>query len=615
MPTRPVNLNEISAHDSLAMLHDDHASKDDDHTDAKDQQGNDELTFQDVQQGHDESNTILAHLTQREQIPPSDICHILSTSLARPKDNDTNTTTPAIQLSTTSKKPGTTRKGNATVIYQASMHATTTTYSVSQHESVKMDYSGLVDRGANGVTAGSSGGSFPSDPPECIGRWVGIYEHVGHRMTSKILTENNTIIARSSIRAADNAMTINKRAEPLNEDDVSPIVKSIHDNVKTNSQDTLASSVDPPDPEIMSTLAMPVFDPNDLVGVIAGSNVRVIPKHSRRVNVQGIDNHQVTDIPIGGPVIGIGGPVLGILHQAAIHGHGRTIISCGQVQGIDNHQVTDIPIGGPMIGIGGPVIGIFHQAAIHDHGRTIISCGQLEYFGVTIDDKSKKVGGKQCMRTLEGYVLPLNFFSGLAYLRMVPYSDHEWDSLPHVIPTGDQDWDPSVLNYVMDDNEHWFDALDEPLTLPGDRDLDEYSQYRHRHIAATTDMTHVQEYRVQMVTDDDMSDAASDDFDHHDMAFLDFDRLNQLYASSTLASSYGEEKCHDTFSVSPQLYARYLLIVRGGKMSRYLLSIPHLSSRHSLSRRPHLLNLAQFSPGLLRRLCAPTVCLVAYGCY
>ena len=111
-----------------------------------------------------------------------------------------------------------------------------------------------------------SGGSFPSDSPECIGRWVGIYEHVGHRMTSKILTENNTIIARSSIRAADNAMTVNKRAEPLNEDDVSPIVKSIHDNVKTNPQDTLASSVDLPDSEVTPTLAMPVFDPNDLVG-------------------------------------------------------------------------------------------------------------------------------------------------------------------------------------------------------------------------------------------------------------------------------------------------------------------------------------------------------------
>jgi hypothetical protein len=94
MSTRLVNLNEISANDYLAMLHDDQGSKDDDHADDKGQQGDDELTFQDAQQGHDESNTILAHLTQREQIPPSDIRHILSTSLARPKGNDTNTTNP-----------------------------------------------------------------------------------------------------------------------------------------------------------------------------------------------------------------------------------------------------------------------------------------------------------------------------------------------------------------------------------------------------------------------------------------------------------------------------------------------------------------------------------------
>jgi hypothetical protein len=85
-------------------------------------------------------------------------------------------------------------------------------------------------------------------------------------MTSKILTENNTIVSRSSIRAADNAMTVNRRAEPLNEDDVSPIVKSIHDNVKTHSQDTLEPDVDLPGPETTATLAMPAFDPNDLVG-------------------------------------------------------------------------------------------------------------------------------------------------------------------------------------------------------------------------------------------------------------------------------------------------------------------------------------------------------------
>jgi hypothetical protein len=156
MSTHLVNLNEISANDYLAMLHDDQGSTDDDHADDKGQQGDDELTFQDAQQGHDESSTILAHLTQREQIPPSDIHHILSTALARPKGNDTNTTAPATQLPTTSKKFGNTRKANATVTYQASTHATIPTYSVSQHESVKMDYGGLVDHGANGVVAGSN---------------------------------------------------------------------------------------------------------------------------------------------------------------------------------------------------------------------------------------------------------------------------------------------------------------------------------------------------------------------------------------------------------------------------------------------------------------------------
>jgi hypothetical protein len=34
-------------------------------------------------------------------------------------------------------------------------------------------------------------------------------------------------------------------------------------------------------------------------GGVAGSDVRVIFKTSRTVDIKGIDNHQVTDVPIG----------------------------------------------------------------------------------------------------------------------------------------------------------------------------------------------------------------------------------------------------------------------------------------------------------------------------
>jgi hypothetical protein len=76
-----------------------------------------------------------------------------------------------------------------------------------------------------------------------------------------------------------------------------------------------------------------------------------------------------------------------------------------------------------------------------------------------VDDKSIKVGGKQHIKTLDGYVIPLDIKSGLPYVKMRPYTDEEWDSLPHVVLTGDGNWNPSVLDHNLTDNEQWYDAV------------------------------------------------------------------------------------------------------------------------------------------------------------
>ena len=34
---------------------------------------------------------------------------------------------------------------------------------------------------------------------------------------------------------------------------------------------------------------------------------------------------------------------------------------------------------------------------------------------------------------------------------MRPYTDQEWEDLPHVIMTSDVDWDPSQLDHNLDD--------------------------------------------------------------------------------------------------------------------------------------------------------------------
>jgi hypothetical protein len=90
-------------------------------------------------------------------------------------------------------------------------------------------------------------------------------------MTYKILTEHNKVVPRSAIRAVDNDMLFNKCAAPLCGEDVSPIVKSAHDNNTglSKSPSTLSPTTDHYGSEQVKntpTLAMPVFDPNDLVG-------------------------------------------------------------------------------------------------------------------------------------------------------------------------------------------------------------------------------------------------------------------------------------------------------------------------------------------------------------
>ena len=68
-------------------------------------------------------------------------------------------------------------------------------------------------------------------------------------------------------------------------------------------------------------------------GGIAGNDVRVIDRQFRSVSIQGIDNHQLNDIPIGtvGGVIQTHlGPAILIMHQYAILGKGYSIHSPGQ---------------------------------------------------------------------------------------------------------------------------------------------------------------------------------------------------------------------------------------------------------------------------------------------
>jgi hypothetical protein len=42
---------------------------------------------------------------------------------------------------------------------------------------------------------------------------------------------------------------------------------------------------------------------------------------------------------------------------------------------------------------------------------------------------------------------------------MRPYMDTKFDSLPHVILTSDVDWDPRILDFDVEGNDDWYDAI------------------------------------------------------------------------------------------------------------------------------------------------------------
>jgi hypothetical protein len=125
--------------------------------------------------------------------------------------------------------------------------------------------------------------------------------------------------------------------------------------------------------------------------------------------------------------------------------------------GIDNHKVIDLPIvtAGAVANTAtsGEVILIFNQYAFMHTGNTIHSSMiQLEHFKNVVDERSRRVGGKQRITTHEGHILPLSIQKGLAYMAMRPFTDAEYASLPHVIMTSDVDWDPSVMDLPIESN-------------------------------------------------------------------------------------------------------------------------------------------------------------------
>ena len=175
-------------------------------------------------------------------------------------------------------------------------------------------------------------------------------------------------------------------------------------------------------------------------GGLAGSDIRVIYKTHRKINISGIYNHEVNGLDV----------------------------------------VTAATLLNTSLG---KVIGIFNEYAHLGKGSSIHSSGQLEWFKTHVDEKSIKVGGTQLITTLEGYSVPLLIKDGLAYATSLGRpTDQDMDTYPHVFFTSPDEWDPSVLDHDPPplDGLDPSQVLDQPF---GDPMFDAYGDFNERIIA------------------------------------------------------------------------------------------------------------------------------------
>ena len=136
---------------------------------------------------------------------------------------------------------------------------------------------------------------------------------------------------------------------------------------------------------------------------LAGSDMRGIHRNYRKINIQGIDNHEVTGLDVV---------------TAA------TLLNTPQ----------------------GKVTGIFNEYAYLWKGSSIHSSGQLEWLQTHVHETSVKVGGTQLINTLDGYSVPLLIKDGLAYATSLGRpTDLDMDTYPHVFFTSPDELDHSQV--------------------------------------------------------------------------------------------------------------------------------------------------------------------------
>ena len=152
------------------------------------------------------------------------------------------------------------------------------------------------------------------------------------------------------------------------------------------------------------------------------------------------------------------------------------------VTGIDNHEMTGLKmvnVTGLVRSHKGPIIMFMNQYTYHGLERSIHSSGQIKHYKNHVDDHSIQVGSRQCISTLDGYLIPLDIINGLPYLKMAAPNKQELADLPHIILTSPDSWNPHVLDYTLSDKQdlspHLSDLDHGSIETP----FDTFGNYHH----------------------------------------------------------------------------------------------------------------------------------------
>ena len=108
-------------------------------------------------------------------------------------------------------------------------------------------------------------------------------------------------------------------------------------------------------------------------GGLAGSDVRILSRSSRKCTVTGIDSHELQGIDV-------------VQYAALVE---------------TSHGIVNL---------------LMNEYACYGKGHTIHSSGQIEWFKNSVDDRSVQVGGKPRICTIDGYAMLLTYRGGLMYL-------------------------------------------------------------------------------------------------------------------------------------------------------------------------------------------------------